>query len=74
MTLNALVSFEDINPCDDGVEYCLNGGTCTFGGFSANCDCPLGYTGDHCESGSQISTSNEITWICGQCWVKLGDI
>ena len=47
----------DINPCDDegnNEDYCLNGGSCHFNGITGECDCELGFDGDHCETGRHI--------------------
>jgi|GEM_PF-1333689 len=41
------------DPCKDAV--CLNGGTCDDG----DCDCPLGYTGEHCET--EVDACTQVT-------------
>ena len=42
-----------ISECRDDPPTCQNGGTCTDG-FGNICDCPVGYTGLHCEQGNHI--------------------
>ena len=36
---------------------CENGGECIDGVSSYMCNCPAGYTGDHCETGNKNKTS-----------------
>lgn len=46
------------DPCKDAV--CLNGGICDDG----DCECPLGYTGDHCET--EVDACTQVTCPQGE--------
>lgn len=56
LAVTSITSCKD--PCKDAV--CLNGGVCEDG----DCNCPLGYTGDHCEN--EVDPCTQVTCEEGQ--------
>lgn len=44
------------DPCDP--NPCQNGGSCTAGATGAECSCPAGYEGDHCQTNIDDCTPN----------------
>jgi len=44
------------NPEQCSSNPCQNNTTCVNGVFSYRCDCPVGYEGTNCQSGSSTTT------------------
>ena len=51
------------DPCHS--NPCLNGGACSSSGGNYNCSCPIGYSGDDCETGELACVLSEqvLRWI-----------
>ena len=47
--MNLLYNIMIVDACHS--NPCLNGGMCSSSGGSYNCSCPIGYSGDNCETG-----------------------
>ncbi len=48
--MNFYFSVADIDDCVN--HTCSNGGSCVDGVNSYSCNCLVGFTGDHCETGN----------------------
>ena len=56
---------EYVDPCHS--NPCQNGGTCSSSGGTHNCSCPIGYSGDDCETGEDAWPcvySDNAAWMC----------
>lgn len=51
---SCIVHFSDLLPCSAGM--CKNGGSCYKTGAHNICMCAPGYSGQHCETGSNTYT------------------
>ena len=52
------LSFTDIDDCVN--HTCANGGSCVDGVNSYSCNCSVGYTGDHCQTGNILSANRPV--------------